>query len=251
MMNMYATTGEVMVKSKLALLVMTGLIASCVAAEPPIEANIKKALEPRLGDGAKIESIKETAFAGLYEVRAGGDIIYTDKKGEFIIVGQLYNAKTTQNITKERLDEINRIKFSDLPLEHAVKLVKGDGKRVIAIFEDPNCGYCKRFRQTTLHEVDNVTVYTFMYNILSEDSAVKSKNIWCAPDRNKAWDDWMVAGKPAATAAANCANPNEKVTALGQKLRINATPAIFFADGSRVAGAMDTKQFEAKLKSIK
>ena len=240
-----------MVKNKLALLVMTGLITSCFAAETSVEANIKKVLEPRLGDGAKIESIKESPVPGLYEVRAGGDIIYTDKKGEFIIVGQIFVAKTAQNLTKERLEEINKIKFSDLPLENAVKLVKGDGKRVIAIFEDPNCGYCKRFRQTTLHEIDNVTVYTFMYNILSEDSAVKSKNIWCSPDRNKAWDDWMVAGKPAPVAAANCVNPNEKVSALGQKLRINATPALFFADGTRVSGAIDTKALEAKFKTLK
>ncbi len=250
-MNLDVTTGEVMVKTKLALLVMTGLIASCVAAETPVEANIKKMLEPRLGEGAKIESVKEMGIAGLYEVRAGGDILYTDKKGEYIIVGQIYNAKTTQNLTKERLDEINKIKFSDLPTEHALKLVKGDGKRVIAIFEDPNCGYCKRFRQTTLKEIDNVTVYTFMYNILSEDSAVKSRNIWCSPDRNKAWDDWMINGKAAGPAPANCVNPNDKVSALGQKLRINATPAIFFADGTRVAGAIDTQALEAKFKAVK
>jgi thiol:disulfide interchange protein DsbC len=249
-MKLDATTGVVMVKSKIALLVLTGLIASCVAAETPIEAVIKKNLEPRLGEGAKIESVKETV-AGLYEVRAGGDIIYTDKKGEYIIVGQIYNARTTQNLTKERLDEINKIKFSDLPTQHALKLVKGDGKRVMAIFEDPNCGYCKRFRQTTLKEIDNVTVYTYMYNILSEDSAVKSKNIWCSPDRNKAWDDWMLSGKVAPTAPANCVNPNEQVSALGQKLRINGTPAIFFADGSRVAGAIDTKALEAKFKTVK
>jgi thiol:disulfide interchange protein DsbC len=240
-----------MVKSKFALLVMTSLIASCVAAETPVEANIKKVLEPRLGEGAKIESIRETGVAGLYEVRAAGDIIYTDKNGEFIIVGQIYNAKTSQNLTKDRLEEINKIKFSDLPLENALKLVKGDGKRVMAIFEDPNCGYCKRFRQTTLKEIDNVTVYTFMYNILSEDSSVKSKNIWCAPDRNKAWDDWMISGKVAAVAPANCVNPNDKVSALGQKLRINATPALFFADGTRVSGAIDTKALEAKFKTLK
>lgn len=240
-----------MVKSKLALLVLMGLVAACSNAEPPVEATIKKVLEPRLGEGAKIESVTATPYSGLYEVRAGGDIIYTDKKGEYIIVGQIYNAKTAQNMTKERLDQINKIKFSDLPTEHALKLVKGDGKRVIAIFEDPNCGYCKRFRQTTLQEIDNVTVYTFMYNILSEDSAAKSKNIWCSPDRNKAWDDWMVAGKPAPVAAATCVNPNDKVSALGQKLRINATPAIFFADGTRIAGAIDTKGLEAKFKTIK
>lgn len=238
-------------KSKIAVLLLTGLIASCVGAETPVEANIKKALEPRLGEGVKIESVKETPYAGLYEVRAAGDILYTDKKGEFLIIGHVYNVKTSQDLTKDRVDEINKIKFSDLPLESAVKMVKGDGKRVIAVFEDPNCGYCKRFRQNTLKEVDNVTVYTFMYNILSDDSFVKSKNIWCSPDRNKAWDDWMVSGKVAPPAAADCSTPNDKIVALGHKLRISGTPAIFFADGSRIPGAVDLKTLEAKFSTIK
>jgi thiol:disulfide interchange protein DsbC len=240
-----------MVKSKIALLLAAGLIASCVGAETPVEANIKKMVEPHLGDGAKIESVRETPYAGLYEIRVDGEILYTDKKGEYLIQGKIFNLKTRQNLTQERVDEINKIRFSDLPFESALKQVKGDGKRVIAMFEDPNCGYCKRFRQTTLKELDNVTVYTFMYNILSDDSAVKSKNIWCAADRNKAWDDWMLSGKVAPTAAAACATPNDKVSALGRKLRIQGTPAIFFADGSRIPGAIDLKTLEAKLASIK
>lgn len=240
-----------MVKNKIALLVMTGLIAACSAAEPTTEATIKKVLEPRLGEGAKIESVKKTQYAGLYEVRAGGDIIYTDSKGDYIIVGQVYNARTTENLTKLRLDEINKIKFSDLPLQHALKLVKGDGKRVIAIFEDPNCGYCKQFRKTTLQQVNNITVYTFMLNILSEDSAQKSKDIWCSADRNKAWDEWMVENKMAPKSAANCANPNDEVSALARKLRINATPAIFFTDGTRLPGAIDLKTLEDKFSKIK
>jgi len=240
-----------MVKSKLALLVMTGLMASCVGAEPPIEETLKKIVEPKLGAGVKVESIRKTPYAELYEIRAAGDILYTDKKGEYIFVGNVFNAKTSQNLTKERLDEINKIKFSDLPLENAMKVVKGDGKRVIAIFEDPNCGYCKQFRKTTLKEIDNVTVYTFMYNILSEDSAVKSKNIWCAPDRIKAWDDWMISGVAAPLAPANCPTPNDKVSELGRKLRIQGTPAIFFADGTRIPGAIDLKTLEAKLASAK
>ena len=240
-----------MKKSKTALLLLSMLMASCVGAETPTEANIRKLVEPRLGDGAKVDSVRETPYAGLYEVRTNGDIIYTDKSAQYLIVGHVFNARTSQDLTKERIDEINRIKFSDLPLESALKLVKGDGKRVIAVFEDPNCGYCKRFRQTTLKEVDNVTVYTFMYNILSEDSAVKSKNIWCSPDRNKAWDDWMVHGKAATTAPASCATPNDKVSELGRKLRVTGTPAIFFADGSRIPGAVDAKALEAKFSSIK
>lgn len=240
-----------MVKTKFALLALAGAVISCTAAENSVEANLKKAIQPRLGEGVKIESIKLTPYSGLYEVRAGGDILYTDKTGEYIFLGQIYNARTTQNLTKARLDEINKIKFSDLPLEHALKLVKGDGKRVIAIFEDPNCGYCKRFRQTTLQEVDNITVYTFMLNILSEDSVAKSKNIWCSADRNKAWDEWMLHGRTAPAAPASCDTPNEEISALAQKMRINSTPAIFFADGTRVAGAIDARGLEAKLKTVK
>jgi thiol:disulfide interchange protein DsbC len=239
-----------MLKTKLALLVATGLITSCVGAQNSVEATIKKNIEPRLG-GAKIESIKETPYSGLYELRVAGDILYTDKKGEYLVIGHVYDAKTTRDLTRERIDDINKIKFSDLPLDSAIKQVKGDGKRVIAVFEDPNCGYCKRLRQTTLKDTDNVTIYTFMYNILSDDSSVKSKNIWCSPDRSKAWDDWMINGKAAPAAAANCETPNDKVFALGQKLKIQGTPAIFFADGSRIPGAVDQATLEKKLQSIK
>jgi thiol:disulfide interchange protein DsbC len=141
-------------KTKLAVLLATGLITSCVGAQNSVEANIKKAIEPRLG-GAKIESIKETPYAGLYELRVAGDILYTDKKGEYLIIGHVYDAKTTRDLTRERIDDVNKIKFSDLPLNDAIKQVKGDGKRVIAVFEDPNCGYCKRLRQTTMKDLNN------------------------------------------------------------------------------------------------
>jgi thiol:disulfide interchange protein DsbC len=237
-------------KSKLAFLLAAALVTSCVDAQNAVETTIRKAIEPRL-NGSKIESIKETPYAGLYEIRVAGDILYTDKKGEYLVIGHVYDAKSTRDLTRERIDDINKVKFSDLPFESALKQVKGDGKRVIAVFEDPNCGYCKRLRQTTLKTLDNVTIYTFMYNILSEDSFVKSKNVWCSPDRTKAWDDWMVNGKAPAAAPANCEAPNDKVLALGQKLRIQGTPAIFFADGSRIPGAVDQKTLEAKLASIK
>jgi len=239
-----------MFKTKFALLLATGLITSCVGAQNSVEATIKKNIEPRLG-GAKIESIKETPYGGLYELRVAGDIMYTDKKGEYLVIGHVYDAKTTRDLTSERIQEINKIKFSDLPLSSAIKQVKGDGKRVIAVFEDPNCGYCKRLRQTTLKNLDNVTIYTFMYNILADDSFVKSKNIWCAPDRAKAWDDWMINGKAAPTAPANCESPNDKIVALGQQMKITGTPAIFFTDGTRIPGAVDLPTLEKKLQSIK
>lgn len=239
-----------MLKSKLAVLLATGLMTSCVGAQNSVEANIKKSLEPRLG-GAKIESVKETPYAGLYEVRVAGDILYTDKKGEYLVIGHVYDAKTTRDLTRERIDDINKVKFSDLPFDDAIKQVKGDGKRVIAIFEDPNCGYCKKLRQTALKNLDNVTIYTFMYNILAPDSFTKSTNIWCSPDRAKAWDEWMVNGKPAPAAPANCKAPNDTVLALGQKLHITGTPSIFFADGTRIPGAVDLPTLEKKLDSVK
>lgn len=240
-------------KSKLVLLSLSALMAACVGAETPspgVEDTIKKMVEPRL-DGAKIDAVRPTPYGGLYELRVGGDIFYADKTGTYLISGHIYNMQTGSDLTRERMDDLNKIKFSDLPLEKAVKLVKGDGKRVIAVFEDPNCGYCKRFRKNTLKDMDNITVYTFMYNILAEDSAVKSKNIWCSADRNKAWDEWMVGGKLAPAAPAACPTPNDDVLALGHKLHITGTPSIFFADGSRIPGAVDAKTLEAKLASIK
>lgn len=241
-----------MLKLKIAAIVAMTALTSCVNAEPSAEAAIRKAVEPRLTPGVKIESIKETPYSGLYEVRAGGgDIMYADKKGEFMILGQVYNMKTGVNLTRERMAELNKIKFSDLPLEMAIKYVKGNGKRVIAVFEDPNCSACKVFRKETIHKLDNVTVYTFLYNIISPASPEKSKNIWCSADRAKAWDDWMVNGKEPAVAPSACPTPNDKVFELGHKLGIQATPAIYFTDGIRIDGAADVAGVESKLASLK
>lgn len=214
------------------------------------EAAIKKTLEPRLGEGAKIDAITKTPYSGLFEVRIGSDIFYTDAKGDYLFLGRIVDTKNFQDHTKARLDEINRVKFSDLPLASALKTVRGNGKRVIAVFEDPNCGYCKRFRQT-LEEMDNVTVYTFLYNILSEDSVTKSHNVWCSADPSKAWDDWMLRGKVPAAAPDNCVSPHKSVLALGQSLKVTGTPTIFFTDGSRVPGAVDRAALEKKFATIK
>lgn len=238
---------------KLFKLAVTVLFSSAMAnalAETAQEATVKKLIEPRIGEGVKVQSVTKTPYSGLFEVRVGNDILYTDEKAKYLFVGRVLDTQTYQDYTKARIDEISKVKFSDFPLESALKTVKGNGKRVIAIFEDPNCGYCKRFRQT-LDGVDNITVYTFMYNILSEDSNVKSKNVWCSADRNKAWDDWMLNGKAAPAAPESCATPNEKIFELGRKLKITGTPTIFFTDGTRIPGAVDVKALEAKLASIK
>jgi thiol:disulfide interchange protein DsbC len=219
-------------------------------AQNSTELTIKHAIESRLGEGVKVDTITKTPYGGLYELRVGGDIFYTDAKGDYLFVGRIIDTKTSADLTRARVDEINKIKFADLPFDSALKMVKGNGKRVLAVFEDPNCGYCKRLRQT-LSEMDNVTIYTFMYNILAEDSSVKSRNIWCSADRAKAWDEWMLKGKLPPDAPANCTAPNDKIFALGQKLKISGTPTIFFTDGTRIPGAVDGKALEAKLASVK
>jgi len=238
-----------LIKLALTTLMVVITVAAFADTEQP-EAHIKRVIEQRLNDGTKIDSVTKTNYMGLYELRVGGGVVYTDEQGKFLLNGHLIDLESHKDVTQERVDEINRIKFADLPFDSSIKMVRGNGKRMIAVFEDPNCGYCKRLRQT-LAGMDNVTVYTFMYNILAEDSFSKAKNIWCSGDRLKAWDDWMLRGKAPATASATCsANPNEKILALGQKLHINGTPTIFFADGSRIASALDAPALEEKLASI-
>jgi thiol:disulfide interchange protein DsbC len=228
-----------------------GLILTSASAQTDQEAVIKKLVEPKLGVNIKVDAVKKTQFAGLYEVLVGDDIFYTDEKAEFLFVGNVMDLNSHRNLTRMRLESLNNLKFSDLPFDLAFKQVKGDGKRVIAVFEDPNCGYCKRLRKA-LQSVDNITIYTFMYDILSDDSAVKSRNVWCSADPAKTWNDWMVNGTPAPDAPASCmADPHDRIMALGAKLHISGTPAIFFEDGSRIPGFVDAVGLEEKFKTIK
>jgi thiol:disulfide interchange protein DsbC len=209
------------------------------------EADIRKAMEAKLG--TKVESVTKSGYMGLYEVYADGQLLYTDEKMTTIIVGgQLIDAKTMKNVTDERMKKLTAIKFSELPLERAIKQVRGDGKRIMATFEDPNCGYCKRLAKDLL-KLENVTVYTFLYPILSEDSVRKSKQIWCSTDRAKAWNDWMVDGKAPAGREDCDTSAVTKNQEFGRKLNISGTPTMFFADGERVPGAMPLPRIEQKL----
>jgi thiol:disulfide interchange protein DsbC len=234
-----------------AIVVAAALAAmSGARAETPKEARIKALVAPRMGVGVKVDSVTKTPYGQLYEVRSHGDIFYTDENARYMFVGKVVDLTTLKDLTRERQDEIARIRFSDLPLEAAIKTVKGDGKRVMAVFEDPNCPYCKKLHET-LQQVDNVTIYTFLLNILSEESAEKSKNIWCADDRAAAWQRWIVDGKAAPAAPAACATPNDKVLALGKALHVIGTPTIYFADGSRSGAAFDAASLDAKLTALK
>lgn len=208
------------------------------------EALVKRNFETKFG--AKAESVTKSGYLGLYEIYADGQILYSDEKGSAFIVGPLIDGKTMKNVTQERMVKLTAIKWNDLPLEQAVKLVRGDGKRVFATFEDPNCGYCKRLAKE-LQKLDNVTIYTFLYPILSQDSVDKSKQIWCADDRAKAWNDWMVEGR-ALTGKTDCdTTAIARNQEFGRKLNINGTPTLFFADGERIPGAVPMAKIEQKL----
>jgi thiol:disulfide interchange protein DsbC len=217
------------------------LFASAAIADPE---NIKKELTKKYPT-VKIERVTKTTYGGLYEVFAGNEVFYTDDNVTFLVLGNIIDTQTKTNVTEARLQKLTAIKFDDLPLNQAIKMVRGTGARKIAVFADPNCGYCKKFEQD-LVTIDNITAYIFPYAILTPDSMEKSKSIWCSPDRLKAWQDTMLRGKPP-TAAGTCDNPIEKVLAFGQKLRVTGTPTTFFEDGERLAGAVPKEALEGKM----
>lgn len=217
------------------------LLTTAVRADSA-ETEIKKSVEAWLGGKFTVTSVRKTEFLGLYEVVVGNDILYTNDKGTYVILGEVVNIKARRNLTQERAAKLAQIKFSDLPLDLAIKQVKGNGKRVMATFEDPNCTYCKKLARE-MQNVTDVTVYTFLFPILSPDSIEKSKIIWCAADRAKAWNEYMLNGT--APSAGKCdTSALDKVAALAQKLNVRGTPAVFLADGSRLPGFMPAPQLE-------
>ena len=217
-------------------------LSLCATAQ---EADIRKALAERIPQMDKIDEVRPTPMAGLYEVRIGTDLFYTDAKGNYVIQGELIDSKARRNLTEDRINKLTAVNFSALPLKDAITIVRGDGKRKMAVFEDPNCGYCKRFERD-MQNVNNVTVYLFLYPILSPDSAEKSRNIWCAKDRAAAWEDYMVRDK-APTAATCDTSALQRNLAFGKKYKITGTPTLIFADGSRVPGAIPAKDVEKRL----
>lgn len=231
----------------LAVILMVSMPVLAQAAEPAgklsTESIIKHTLEGRLG-GAKIDAVTKTPYLGLYEVRIGNEIIYTDAKMAYIFSGNIIDARNMQNLTEKRLSELSSVKWENLPLDAAFKTVHGNGKRLLAVFVDPNCPYCKRFEKD-LAKVDDITVYTFLYPILSQDSKQKAQAIWCSADKSRAWNDLMLNGK--APAEASCDTPIEKNLAFGQKYRITGTPTLVFANGERVPGAVSAEQLEKML----
>jgi thiol:disulfide interchange protein DsbC len=208
-----------------------------VAAQTDTEATVRAAVNDWLKGRYKVDGVRSTPLAGIYEVQIGGDLIYVDAKGQHAFVeGQLIELKSNRSLTQARIEELNAIDFKSLPFNLAIKQVIGKGTRVVAVFEDPNCPHCRNLRRDLLN-VPDVTIYTFPYPVLGADSDTKSRQAWCAPDRVKAWNELVVQNKIPANSG-SCDTPIPKVLELGRTLRVTGTPTIFFQNGKRVPGGV-------------
>jgi thiol:disulfide interchange protein DsbC len=209
------------------------------------EEALKKALQTTFS-GEKIDSVKKTPYLGLYEVVVGGELFYTDDKATYLFFGHVIDPQTKQSLTSERLQQIKdarRISMDTLPLDQAIKAVKGNGKRKLVVFSDPNCPYCKRLEKELVNVTD-VTIYTLLYPVLNGSVATVT-SIWCSPNRLKAWDDFMLKGT--APTGKNCDTPIETLLQAGRKNGISGTPTLIFADGSVIPGMIAADAIEKKL----
>lgn len=225
------------------------LLAGAAFTAQAQEATLRKNILERIPQLQKIDEVSKTPIPGLFEVRVGMDIFYTDAQGNYLIQGQIFDTRQRRNLTEERVEKLSAISFDSLPLADAITITRGTGKRKLAVFADPNCGYCKRFERD-LEKINNVTVYLFLYPILNADSNEKSKNIWCAKDRLKAWNDWMLADQTPAAASCDTAALTRNQE-FGRKHKISGTPTLILASGSRVPGAVNAQQLEKMLGDVR
>jgi len=230
-------------------LVILGVLLSISVANGQTEQQLKTDLQKKLGANAKVRSVSPAPVSGLYEVLVGNDVFYTDSSGKYLIQGEIIELATGKNITEQRQTDLNRIKWADLLPANAIKTVRGNGSRQLAVFSDPNCGYCKRLEKS-LQQLDNVTVYTYLLPVLGPDSLQKSKQIWCAADPYKAYMDWMISGS-APSGKGDCATPLDKNMAFAKSYGVTGTPTLFFTDGSRFPGAVQITDIEKKFSSLK
>lgn len=228
----------------IALALLSAMYAAVLPADD-VAASLQKKLTERFPD-IKVERVAPSVLPGLYEIVTPSEIVYADANADHLILGQIMDVKTRENLTQRRWDEINKVDFNSLPFEQSIKLVKGQGRRKLAVFEDPFCPYCQELEHT-LQGLDDVTVYIFLYPLegLHPGASEAARDIWCASDRAAAWSNWMLNKK--APSVADCKTPIEPVVALGEKLRINSTPTMFFPDGSRIPGAIAADKLESKI----
>jgi thiol:disulfide interchange protein DsbC len=217
----------------------------CVAAgvASGTEAEIRQAVET-LYPTAKVSAVNKTRVAGLFEVVVGQDVVYADERGKTLFYGTMVDVERKANITEERKSELSAIKFDDLPLNMAVKVVKGNGSRSFATFEDPNCGYCKKLH-TGLKSLTDYTHYVFLIPMLGPDSKVKTQQILCSPDKSRALSEWMTVG--ATIPGGQCDAQMDKLLDLSQRLGVTGTPTIFFSNGKRSPGYLSSEQMERML----
>lgn len=223
------------------------LPALCVAAVSgavqAAEVDVAQAFDGFVGAEA-VDQVRKLQYGELYEVLLkNGQLFYTDEQVSFLLDGRIIDTATRRDITQDRLNQLSAIDFSTLPLENAIKQVRGNGSRIIASFEDPRCGYCKRFG-AELESFDDVTIYTFLYPVLGPESDSMSRNIWCSADPAKTWNDWILRSRTPKKASCDAQAVDQNI-ALGRELRISGTPTLFFADGRRVGGYMPAQQLEA------
>lgn len=227
-------------------LVLISTCAPVAFAQVPQEALIRKNLAERIPDFPKIDEVSKTVIPGVYEVRIGTEVVYTDERGDYVIQGNIIETKTRTDLTQARVDKLTAIDFAALPLKDAIVWKQGSGARKLVVFADPNCGYCKKF-ETDMQQVKNVTVYTFLVPILGGDSPAKAKNIWCAKDNGAVWREWMINGTPAPRNMGDCdVSALQRNLAMAKKYRVNGTPALVFEDGKRVPGALPPDEVEKR-----
>ena len=216
------------------------------------EAAIRQVFKTKYPN-VRVEGVQAAPMPGLFEVRFqtqdGPQILYTDAQANFFVDGNIIDSRSGRNLTQERLQKLTAIEFSALPFDLALKVQRGNGRRVLAMFTDPYCPYCRKFEQSLL-QIDDITVYVFMFPVIRPDLAEHSRAVWCAPDRVKAWLE-LAAGDAAKVPAsgASCANPVDKVLEFGRSLRINSTPTVFFSNGERGSG-MPLAALRVKLDEI-
>lgn len=199
------------------------------------EAVIRKAITGKF-PGAQIASVTKTPYGGLYEVLIDGEVIYSSADGKYLVMGNIIELATRRNLTAARMEKLNAVKWNTLPLDKAIKEIRGDGSRKLVVFSDADCPFCKKL-EPEIEKLSNVTVYTFLYPIegLHPQAIPTSKQIWCEKDRLKAWKAYMLRGERP-KASGECANPVDDVIALGNKLRVSGTPTLIFENGQRVPG---------------
>jgi len=233
--------------SAVALLVLAPLCAA--QATSPDLLQLKKTLTERLS-GSTIVDIRPAIVPGLYEVFTGPSIFYSDATGNYAFYGSLVDTRIKRDLTDARINERNAIRFDTLPFDNAIKVIKGNGRRKLAVFTDPDCPYCKALEEQ-MKSVSNVTMYLFMFPLTNVHPTAErhAKAIWCSDDRSHAWTAWMLEQKE--PAAKTCKNdPVDEILRLGEKLNVNGTPTIYFEDGSRQVGALKSADLEAKMKQI-